>query len=110
MKLGILNTSIVTSDGTYELTTIPTERAIAMVAFALTGDGIDSAVSHPSTAVILSEILGVEIPVNPQLFAQQPGQAALVFKLNGRPANGVELTREDLERIGFTFKVLRRLY
>jgi hypothetical protein len=56
MKLAILNTSIVTSDGTYTLESISTEEAVL---FAQTAeDGLDSAVGHESTAVILSTVLG----------------------------------------------------
>lgn len=108
MKLGVLNTSIVTSDGEYYLKTISASDARNYALEAMRKDGLDSAVGHESTAAIMSTILGVEIPVSRQLFAQQPGQLALVFKLNGRPENGAELTREQLEEIGFSFKILIR--
>jgi hypothetical protein len=104
MQLAILNTSIVTTDGTYTLESITPERAVELAATA----DLDSAVGHDSTAAILSTILGRKVPVNRQLFAQQPGQQALVFKLNGRPAPGVELSRQELEEIGFSFKLLTR--
>jgi hypothetical protein len=110
MKLAILNTSIVTSDGEYTVRTISEDEAISYMQLVAEGrfDGIDSAVGHPSTAQILTTILGVQIPVNNQLFAQQIGQYALVFKLNGRP-KGQELSRAELEEIGFTFKILKRI-
>ena len=104
MKLGVLNTSIATSDGTYTLTTITPEKARELAEMY----EIDSAVGHESTAQILTTILGVKVPVSRQLFAQETGQAALVFKLNGRPEPGKELTRKELEEIGFTFKILHR--
>lgn len=106
MELAILNTAIVTTDGTYAIHTITLEEAKELVAAA---PGLDSAVGHPSTAEILTELLGVEVPLNRQQFAQQPGQKALVFKLDGRPKEGMELSRQQLEEIGFTFKVLERL-
>lgn len=105
MKLGVLNTSIVTADGRYELRTITLDKAQKLAH----SNGLDSAVGHESTAAILTDLLQVEVPVNRQLFAQQVGQAALVFKLNGRPPEGRILTREELEKVGFTFKVLTRL-
>lgn len=108
MKLGILNTSIVTSDGTYTLKTITPEEAVRLVVDAVAGDGIDSAVAHPATAEILTTLLGVGVPVSTQLFAQRPGQRALVFKLRGRP-QGVELTKEQLEKIGYDYKILTRV-
>lgn len=110
MKLAILNTSIVTTDGTYTVESITPERALSLVRWAIgpEGDGIDSAVGHPSTAQILTTLLGVEVPVSRQLFAQQVGQQAVAFKLNGRPEPGKELNQEELEEIGFTFKLLTR--
>lgn len=104
MKIAILNTSIVTADGNYTVKTITPDAAIALVRDA----DIDSAVGHDSTAAILSTILGVTVPVSRQLFVQQVGQQAIVFKLNGRPEPGRELSRSELEQIGFTFKLITR--
>lgn len=105
MKIGILNTAILTTDGTFQMRTITLEEAQDLAAAA----EVDSAVGHDSTAAILTDLLGVEVPVNRQLFAQEIGQSALVFKLNGRPPEGMILDRTQLEAIGFTFKVLTRL-
>lgn len=57
----------------------------------------------------MTTLLGVEIPVNRQLFIQEPGQEALVFKLNGRPEEGKILSVEDIENIGCKFQLLTRL-
>lgn len=110
MKLAILNTSIVTADGSYTLESITPERAcwLAKSAVGAEGGGLDSAVGHDATAAILTTLLGVEVPVNRQLFAQEPGQQALIFKLNGRPEPGKELSQDELEAIGFSFKLLTR--
>lgn len=104
MKLGVLNTAILTTDGSYTIRTITLDEAKALVA----AHELDSAVGHESTAAIMSDLLGVPVPVNRQMFAQQVGQCALVFKLNGRPPEGQILSRPELEEIGFTFKVMER--
>lgn len=104
MDLGVLNTSIVTTDGTYTLRSLTTEEAIQLSA----ENTLDSAVGHESTAQIISTILGRDVPVSRQLFAPQVGQEALVFKLNGRQKSDRELSREELEAIGFSFKLLTR--
>jgi Domain of unknown function (DUF1874) len=104
MKLAILNTSILTNDGNYSMKAITTGEAITLVS----GSEIDSAIGHESTAQILSVILGVEIPMNRQMFAQEVGQQALVFKLNGRPPEGKILSLDELKEIGFSFKLLIR--
>jgi hypothetical protein len=103
--IGILNTSIVTADGSYTLTTITLEEARELAQ----RNPIDSAVGHEATAVLLSTLLGVEIETNRQLFAQQPGQRALVCKLNGRPPEGRVLSVEEMEEIGYSFKILERV-
>lgn len=106
MKLAILNTAIMTTDGTYTIRTVTLGTARELVA---TANGLDSAVGHPSTAEILTELLGVSVPVNRQQYAQQVGQLALVFKLDGRPKEGTELGKAQLEEIGFTLKIMERL-
>jgi len=105
MKLAILNTAILTSAGSYDYRPIPLTEAAGLVREM----EIDSAVGHQSTAEILTTLLGREIPVNRQLFIQQPGQRALVFKLRGRAPEGVILTAKEIEAIGFDFFLLTRL-
>ena len=105
MKLGILNTSILTAAGAYKLEDITLEDAKNLVV----ENEIDSAVGHVATAEIMTTLLGVEIPVNRQLFTQQLGQSALVFKLNGRPEEGKILTVEEIEQIGYKFQLLKRI-
>lgn len=102
--LAVLNTAIVTTDGDYRIRTITLEEAQQLARAA----EIDSAVGHESTAQILTNLLGVEVPVNRQLFEQAVGQPALVFKLNGRPPEGQILSAEELTEVGFTFKILER--
>jgi len=104
MKLGVLNTSIITTDGQYSLESISLDQARTLVR----ENEIDSAVGHESTAQIMTTLLGVDVPVNRQPFAQQRGQAALVFKANGRPPEGQILSRQQLEEIGYSFKLLTR--
>ncbi|HJD37289.1 MAG TPA: YddF family protein [Candidatus Blautia ornithocaccae] len=104
MKLGILNTSILTVAGEYTLKDIDLDTAKDLVS----QNDLDSAVGHASTAQIMTKLLGVEIPVNRQQFCQQPGQQALVFKLNGRPQEGKILTAEEIEQIGYKFQILER--
>lgn len=108
-KLALLNTTIATTDGTFEVKTITLGTAKALVHHALgAGVELDSAIGHESTAQIMTELLGTNIPVNRQQFAQQPGQQALVFKLKGRPPEGKILTSEEIEAIGYEFKMMTR--
>lgn len=105
VPLAILNTSILTVPGTYTLEDISLKQARELVRC----NEIDSAVGHQSTAEVMMTLLKTEIPVNRQVFQHQPGQDALVFKLNGRPQEGKILTAEEIEAIGYRFQLLRRL-
>lgn len=104
MKLAILNTSILTVTGTFELKDITLQEAQQLVQH----NDILSAVGHQSTADILTTLLGTEVPMNRILFEQETGQKALVFKLNGRPEEGKILTAEEIHQIGFKFQLLIR--
>lgn len=100
----ILNTSIITSPGRYDLIPVTLEQATE----AVKALGHQSAVGHESTSKILSDLLGVAVPVNRQEYRQEPGGLALVFKSRGRPPEGAILSRGELEKIGFDFFFLRR--
>lgn len=106
-KLALLNTSILTTAGAYRLIDITLDDARRIVSDH--AGNLDSAIGHQSTAEIMTTLLGTEIPVNRQMFTQEVGQEALVFKLNGRPEEGKILSSEEIEEIGYKFQVLLRL-
>lgn len=106
-RLALLNTSILTTAGEYRLTDITLDEARIMVKNNC--DNLDSAIGHESTSEIMTTLLGVEIPMNRQMFLQDVGQRALVFKLNGRPEEGKILSVEDIEQIGYKFQILDRM-
>ena len=103
-KLAILNTSILTSTGMYELQDITLEQAQDLVH----NNDILSAIGHQSTADILTTLLGTTIPMNRIMFEQQEGQKALIFKLLSRPEEGKILTQQEIEEIGYKFQLLTR--
>ena len=103
-KLAILNSSILTTVGTYELQNITLQEAQALVQH----NDILSAVGHQSTADILTTLLGVQVPMNRIMFEQEQGQKALVFKLLGRPEEGKILTSDEIHQMGFKFQLLTR--
>ena len=106
-KLALLNTSILTTAGAYELTDITLDLARKIAAD--NAGNLDSAIGHQSTAEIMTTLLGVDVPVNRQMFSQEVGQQALVFKLNGRPQEGKILTTDEIEEIGYKFQLLTRV-
>jgi hypothetical protein len=109
LPLALLNTTIATSDGTYTIETISLDQALHVYTdYEANGCGIDSAIGHQSTADVMSTILAAAVPMNRQMFAQQVGQQALVFKLKGRPPEGKILTANEIEAIGYEFKLMTR--
>ena len=109
LPLVLLNTTIATSDGVYIVRTIPLYDVGNFIASEGGVGNVESAIGHESTAQILTELLGFNVPVNRQNFRQQPGQSALVFKLKGRPPEGKILSREEIEQIGYEFKIMKLL-
>lgn len=106
-KLAILNTSILTSEGMFKLTSLTLEEARKLA--SENKDNLLSAVGHQATADILTVLLGIDIPMNRINFAQEVGQKALVFKLLGRPEEGKILTVNEIEAIGYKFQLLERI-
>lgn len=65
-----------------------------------------SAVGHQVTADILSELLGIDVPMNRIEYKQKPEDVCYVFKLRGRAEEGKILNREEIEKIGYDFGIL----
>jgi hypothetical protein len=123
----LLNTSIITDYGTFNYEPFTVEQARRLVhPFDCTacggsripcqycgGTGVifpvyESAIGHESTAEILTQLLGVHVVVNRQNYAQKVGDEGLVFKLKVRAPEGVILSREEIEALGYEFGLLTR--
>jgi uncharacterized protein 26 len=106
MKKYVFNTTILTNSGTYRLSDISTERAKEI----LSDNDFISAIGHDSTAEIISSVLGINVPMNRiNASFEEVGDLAICFKLNSRPKEGSILSLEDLQEIGFSWKLLKRI-
>ena len=103
MKLALLNTTIATTDGLFEVRTITLQESQQLAQ----SNELLSAIGHSSTAQIMSELLGVDVAENRIQFEQELKQVALVFKLKGRAPEGVILNKEEIEKIGYEFKTMK---
>ena len=101
----VMNTTILVEDGLFRLHQISLEEAKAIVS----SNEILSGIGHESTAEIITDLLGVQVPMNRINCGQAPGQIALCFKLNSRPKEGAILDKATIEEIGYSFKLLERL-
>ena len=105
MKLGMLNTSIVTTVGTYKMVNLSLDQAKD-----LAKDNILSAIGHDATAQVMSKLLGVDVPMNRIVFSQDVGQDVIVLKMKGRlPDDVKDLSIDDMYNIGFDLFLLTRL-
>lgn len=105
-----MSTTVVPSgaDGFWEVATVSPERATEIVAQApQTGVEVVSAVGHVSTAEAMSAALGIPVEANRVTVRPEPHDAFLCFRLNSRPPEGAILDRETLERVGFTWCLMR---
>lgn len=109
-KLFIFNTTILTGGaGVYRLTPLTLEKARAVVSvYDQLGDEgeIKSAIGHASTAQIVSTLLGRPVAFCRDAVTQEVGSQALCFKVNGRPPEGVILSVEEIEKIGYQWFLL----
>ena len=112
-QIVLLNTSILTSYGTFSYQPMSLERVKERInSFDFVGGEplpVLSAIGHQSTADILSELLEIPVEVNRINYRQELDDLAIVFKLKGRPLEGAILSREEIEAIGYEFGFLTRL-
>jgi hypothetical protein len=102
----LMSTTVIPSgaDGTWTMKTLPLQEARALNAL-----GSVSAIGHQSTAEIISELLGAEVPMNRINVIPREGDLFLCFKLNSRPPEGAILSREEIEKVGYCFCAMRYL-
>jgi len=97
--------------GRWEMDQVPSTSFAQLLVDGTPSDmyqhGWISAVGHESTAAVLSEILGVEIPHNRITVSPVPGDRFLCFRLLQRPPEGAILDRRTLEDIGYEFALMR---
>lgn len=109
-RLTLLNTGILTDYGTFRYAPLTLDEARGLIKkFVAEGKEVISAIGHKSTAELLSDVLEYQIAAPRPSFKQSTEDAALVFKLKSRPAEGAILTRAELERTGYEFALLTRI-
>lgn len=106
-KLALLNSTVLTSNGIFSLKDISLEKARELV--KENKSNILNCIGHEATANTLSKLLGLEIQYERNTLEQEKGQLALVLKLNGRVPENTILTEEEMEKIGYTLKLLEKI-
>lgn len=102
--LYFLNTAILPNSGKYDYNEISLEEALNL--WNASSDRM-SAIGHPATCQVLNE-LGFNITNNRIEIKMNPGDTALIFKLNKRLEEGKILNKEEIINMGFFFGLLKR--
>ena len=105
LPVALFNGTVATTNGVYSIKDIDIDSAKGYIE----QNGFISAIGHQATACIVSDLLGQPIAMNRIQFHQQVGQKAIALKLNQRPPEGQILNRQEVEKIGFTLKLIERL-
>ena len=100
--LYILNTLIVPINfDENNKTTVKMKKINVDEAKFLLASGFESVIGHKSTAEIMSEILGIQIPVQRRTVFFQKGDRGIHFFLKERLPEGVVLTSEELRNLDY---------
>lgn len=98
----LTNSTFLPCNGTWKMSTVDLDFAQDLVR-----NSFISAVGHSSTAEVMSTILGVEVPVNRiSLYELEVDTQLLCFKLKERAPEGRILSKEEIEEIGYEWKLL----
>jgi len=109
-RLTFLNAPILTAPGEYKYEPITLTAARNLVQeFHNLGRTIQSAIGHASTAELMTLMLKYPVENNRINFIQTPSDIALVFKLKQRQPEGVVLTKQQIETIGYELGLLSRI-
>ncbi len=108
MTLYLLNTTVIPcgSDGIWEVATLPLASAKSLLTHASPATTYTSAVGHESTAAIMAELLGVQVPVNRIQVTPVLGDKLLCFKLKQRAPEGVILSAPEIEELGYEWVLM----
>jgi hypothetical protein len=100
----VLNAPVITNFGSYSFIRILPEEAKTLLA-----GGFVSAIGHAGTALVMSDIIGTEIPYNRVPVHMLPGDKAVVLWLLDRPSEGHVYSAEELDNIPRELGLLERI-
>lgn len=100
----LTNSCVISTPGIYRMKEISYQDVRGLIR----GERVESAIGHQPIADILSTLLDRDIERNRSSPHQRVGQIFIAFKLNTRIDEGSILNKEDIERIGYGFRLIER--
>lgn len=100
----IINSPVLTSFGTFSYSKSSVQEVISL----LSKNDFKSVIGHETTSVLLSKILGVELPFNRETILQQIDDKVVVFKPKLR-LEYKEYTLDELNEIEFELGILTKI-
>jgi hypothetical protein len=100
----VLNAPVITSFGVYRFTRMEPDTAKKLLL-----EGFISAIGHESTARLMSEIIGIEIPFNRITIRMEAGDKAIALWLLDRPGEAEVYSREVLATVPCELGLLERV-
>jgi Domain of unknown function (DUF1874) len=102
--IAILNATILTSFGEYSYTALELEETKKLLK-----EGFTSYAGHEAANRVIGKLFEIDLQYSREMYFQQPGEKAIVFKLNKRLGAGEVLnTVEEIEAVGYTIGLLTR--
>lgn len=103
----ILNSPVITGPGTYEYLLVELSDAVGWIK----AGGWVSTIGYAETAKVISDLAGVEVPLNRISIEMAPGDEALVFRLKKRlelPELKTKVS-EEFVRANFESGILKKI-
>jgi Domain of unknown function (DUF1874) len=107
-NLYLLNSSILTSFGTYQYQSLEITDAIELLTNTSSSE-ITSAIGHQATAEVFSELMELEIEAKRISVQMQVGDKAIVFKLKNRLEENKVLTKKEMQELEYELGFLERI-
>lgn len=105
MAIWLLNSAVLTSYGDYSYVSITRDEALQL----LQSEPFVSAIGHAATAAVLSEQLGIDVPLNRIQIAMDVADKAIVFRLRDRLPEYAVLSKVELMTLPSQFALLTRV-
>jgi len=106
MVVYVMNTIVLPIDfEKYPKVTVRIRKTFVEEVRQLLSQGFVSAVGHEATSILLTQLIGVEVPYNRITVKLKPGDVCVHFVLKERIPEGKVLSYEELQKLQFDLAI-----